>query len=176
MNDLLVDRKMVLMKVLNLCHRMNDRLVDLNSDDVLVDHCMNDRLGDRKMVVNLAANLCHRRNDRLDDLNSDDVRRDRKMVLKMDVSLELRRTDLLGDQMTGVSRVNRRSGVHPNAQLVYEHRVDLKIDLECYVRHDRSLGVMMDGMTDGNRDHHVSDRLDDQMTDANLDVMNHHVK
>jgi hypothetical protein len=59
-------------------------------------------------------------------------------------------TDDRNDLKTDGNHVNRRFGVHPNAQLVYEHRVDLKIDPECYAPRDL-------------------------MMDATLDVMNHHV-
>jgi hypothetical protein len=59
------------------------------------------------------------------------------------VSHGLRMSDPLDGRSLDVSRVNRRSGVHLNAQLVYEHRVDLTIDPECYVRRDRNLDVTM---------------------------------
>jgi hypothetical protein len=51
--------------------------------------------------------------------------------------------DQLDDLTMDVSRVNRRSGVHLNAQMVHDHRVDLTIDPECYVRRDRNLDVTM---------------------------------
>jgi hypothetical protein len=93
------------------------------------------------MGVSLDVSRGHHMNGLLDDLmmvvnhvNRNYVRRDQKMVVMMDVS-----------------RVNRRTGVHLNAQLVYEHRVDLTIDPECYVRRD-------------------------QMKDVNLDAMNLHVR
>ena len=89
-----------------------------------------------------------------------------------------------------VSHVNRRTGVHLNAQLVYEHRVDLTIDPECYVLHDQNLFAMMDvilfrhtSVTDdhsmsGKKNHCVDLKIDpecyvrrDPKMDVNLDVM-----
>jgi hypothetical protein len=98
---------------------------------------------DRSLGVMMDVNLYHRMNDRLDDLNSDDVRHDPRTGVSLDVSHGLRMSDLLDGRSLDVSRVNRRSGVHLNAQLVYEHRVDLTIDPECYVRRDRNLDVTM---------------------------------
>ncbi len=140
----------------SLCLRMNDpldgHLKDDDRHDALVDHRMN-------------------ATDDLNDLNLD---------VKMDVSHGLRMNVRLGDQNLDASRVNRRSGVHLNAQLVYEHRVDLTIDPECYVRHDRNLDVNSDVsrghhtnvtddrndltmvvMMDGSHDRRMNDRLDD---------------
>jgi hypothetical protein len=77
-------------------------------------------------------------------MNAMDDRNDLKMDGNSDVRLCHRMYDLLGDRSLGASRVNRRTGVHLNAQLVYEHRVDLTIDPECFVRHDPKLGENLD--------------------------------
>ena len=84
-------------------------------------------------------NLGDDHHDALDDhrMNVTDDRNDLKTDGNLGVSLCHRMNDLLGDQNLDVSRVNRRTDVHLNAQLVYEHRVDLTIDPECYVRHDQ---------------------------------------
>ncbi len=54
------------------------------------------------------------------------------------------RKNEMDDHLMDGNRVNRRSGVHPNAQMVHDHRVDLTIDPVCYVRHDQNLVVMTD--------------------------------
>ena len=141
--------------------RMNDLLDDqsLVDDhrDVPVGHRMNvtDDRNDLKMDETTDGNLCHRMSDPLDDRNLDDDRHDvlgdlRKNVmddrndLMMVVNLLNRNCALHDPKMVvnlDVSRVNRRTGVHLNAQLVYEHRVDLTIDPECYVRRDLKMVV-----------------------------------
>ena len=111
-------------------------------------------LDDRKMGVKMDGNL-YRHTNVTDDRN------DLKMGGTTDVSRGHRMSDRLDDQNLDVSRVNRRTGVHLNAQLVYEHRVDLTIDPECYVRHDL--------MTDGNLDVSLCHRMNDLLDDRNLD-------
>jgi hypothetical protein len=129
----------------------NDQLDDLNLVANRVSR--NCALRDPKTDGNLDVSLCHHTNDRLDDHLKDDDHRDVLVDHRMNV------TD---DRKTDANRVSRRSGVHLNAQLVYEHRVDLTIDPECYVRHDLSL----DAMTDGSHDHRTSDLLGDLSLDA----------
>ena len=160
------DLKMDGSLVVNRGRRMNDRLGDLNlvakMDGNLCRHT--NVTDDRNLGVTKVGNRDHRKNgmdDRNDlmmvvcHVNRNCVRHDRKTDVNLDgttdVSRGLHMSDLLVDQNLDVNRVNRRTGVHLNAQLVYEHRVDLTIDPECYVRRD-------------------------QMTDVNLDAMSHRVK
>jgi hypothetical protein len=157
---------------------MSDRLVDHSTDDDLKMDAsrglrMNDQLDDhhdRKMDGNL-----YRHTNVMDDRKTDessDVSRDLRMndllvYRNLDVSRDRHMNDPLDDLTMDVSRVNRRSGVHLNAQMVHDHRVDLTIDPECYVRRDLSL----DAMTDGSHDHRRSDLLGDhhdRKMDGNL--------
>jgi hypothetical protein len=112
---------------------------------------MNDWLDDHSMGVDLMTDGSHdhHMNDPLDDLTMD-VSRDRHM------------NDPLDDLTMDVSRVNRRSGVHLNAQMVHDHRVDLTIDPECYVRRD----LMTDVNLDVSLYLHMNDPLDDHSMDA----------
>ena len=135
----------------NLCRRMSDRLDDQNLDvnrvnrncvrrDQKMDGTTDDRKMGVKMDVKMDGNL-YRHTNVTDDRN------DLTMVVSLDVSRGHRMSDRLDDQNLDVSRVNRRTGVHLNAQLVYEHRVDLTIDPECYVRHDLMTDVNLDAMS-----------------------------
>ena len=119
------------MKGGNLYRRMN--VMDDRNDLMMVVNLLNRNcaLRDLKTGASLGVNRGHRMNGLLDDLN-------------LDVSRGHRMSDRLDDQNLDVSRVNRRTGVHLNAQLVYEHRVDLTIDPECYVRRDRKMGENSD--------------------------------
>ena len=114
---------------------------------------------DQKMVVMMDASRGLHMNDLLDDHSMDDglmkggnlYRRmnvmDDRNDLMMVVNLLNRNCALHDpkmDVMMDASRANRRTGVHLNAQLVYEHRVDLTIDPECYVRRDRKMGENSD--------------------------------
>jgi hypothetical protein len=127
---------------MNVTGDRNDLMKGVNSG---VSHGlrMSDPLDDQNLDVMMDGNLCLRMSDPLDDLNSDDVRHDPRTGVSLDVNHGHRMNDLLDGRSLDVSRVNRRSGVHLNAQLVYEHRVDLTIDPECYVRRDRNLDVTM---------------------------------
>jgi hypothetical protein len=103
--------------------------------------------------ANLAANLCHRMNDLLGGQNSD---------VMTDASRGLHMNDLLDDlnlgAMTSVNLCHRKNDLMGD-RMTDENRDRRKnvTDDRC----DRNLDV----------DHH-----DDLMMDANLDVMNHHVK
>jgi hypothetical protein len=120
--------------------------LDDDHHDVLGDLRMNamDDRNDLMMDVNLLNRNCVR-HDRIPDVNSDgttDVNLYRHTNGRLD--------DLNLDVKMDASRVNRRSGVHLNAQLVYEHRVDLTIDPECYALRDPKMDVNLDAMS-----HHV---------------------
>ena len=166
-----------------------DDLSDLNLDDDLkadVSLCRNSYVMKSHRVDLLIDPPCYvsrglRMNDRLGDQNLVYDHRDVPVGHRMIVM------DVPNDLMVVVNHVNRRTGVHLNAQLVYEHRVDLMIDPECYVRHDR----MTDGTTDVSRGHDMNGLLDDlnldvnllnrncarhdRKMDVNLDVMSHRV-
>jgi hypothetical protein len=113
-------------------HRMSDRLDDHLKDDdhhhVLVDHRTN-VLDDLKMAVNLDANHVNR-NCALPDLMTG---------VNLDVSRDLRKSDLLGDRPMGGDHRDVLVGHHMNVMgdlkmvLMKCHRVDLPIDPECYV-------------------------------------------
>ena len=151
-----------------------DDLSDLNLDDDLkadVSLCRNSYVMKSHRVDLLIDPPCYvsrglRMNDRLGDQNLVYDHRDVPVGHRMIVM------DVPNDLMVVVNHVNRRAGVHLNAQLVYEHRVDLMIDPECYVRHDR----MTDGTTDGNLYRHTNvmgDRNDLKM-DGTTDVSRGH--
>jgi len=142
----------------NLCRRMNDRLDDQMTDvmtdgshdhrmsDLLDDHSMDDDhhgalvghrkngMDDRKTDENSDVSRGLHMSDRLDDRRTDDDHHDVLVGRRKNV------TDDRNDLKTDGNHVNRGSGVHPNAQSVCEHRVDLKIDPECYAPRD----LMMD--------------------------------
>lgn len=140
-----------------------DDLSDLNLDDDLkadVSLCRNSYVMKSHRVDLLIDPPCYVR-DLQTDGNSDG-----NLYRHMNVM------DDRNDLMMVVNHVNRRTGVHLNAQLVYEHRVDLMIDPECYVRHDRMTDGTTDGTTDGNLYRHTNvmgDRNDLKM-DGTTDV------
>ena len=187
------DRKMVLMKVVNPCHRMNDQPDDLNLGvnlDVSLYLRRNDLLDDHR-DLNLDGmtdgNLCHRMSDLLVDRKLDDVRHGLTMGddLMTDVSHDLRMNGQLGDlNLDASSDVNlcRRmndllvdhSMDDDHRDVLVDHHTNVTDDRNLDVSHanrncvrrDRSLGVMKDG----NRGHHMSDRLDDRKMVATKNV------
>ena len=176
MNDPLVDQSLVVMMVLNHDHRMNDLLVDQNlgdgHHDDLVDHHKNVTDDQNDLMTDVSrAN----RNCALHDLN---------LVVMTDVSLCHRMNDLLADRSLGVNRANRNCV-----------RRDLKTDENLDVNHVNRNYVLpdqkMDGNLGGNLCHRMNDLLDghlmgvnrvnrncaprDLKMDGNLDAMSHRV-
>jgi len=160
----------------NLCHRMNDLLVDQNlgdgHHDDLVDHHKNVTDDQNDLMTDVSrAN----RNCALHDLN---------LVVMTDVSLCHRMNDLLADRSLGVNRANRNCV-----------RRDLKTDENLDVNHVNRNYVLpdqkMDGNLGGNLCHRMNDLLDghlmgvnrvnrncaprDLKMDGNLDAMSHRV-
>jgi hypothetical protein len=164
MNDLLGDRMTDGNLDVSLCHRMNvkDDRNDLNlgvTMDASHDLRTNDRLDDHLKGDDRRGALDGHRKNEMDDQN------DLKTDVNLDVSLcrRMNGTDDRNDLKMDVNHVNRRSGVHLNAQLVYEHRVDLSIDPECYALRDLMMGANVDDDLHGLN-------LDETMVVKNLHV------
>ena len=163
-------------------------VVDLNLDD--------DR-NDRNSVVMTDGNLCHRTNDLQDDLNLDGMMDgnhrgvligryncaldDRNLGVNLDVSLYLRRNDLLDDHrdlnldgMTDGNLCHRMSDLLVDRKLDdVRHGLTMGDDLMTDVSRVNRNCVLLDQkmvlMKDGNRGHHMSDRLDDRSLDVMMD-------
>jgi hypothetical protein len=129
-------------------------MMDGNHRGVLVGR-YNCALDDRNSVVMTDGNLCHRTNGRPDDLNLDDVRHGLTMGddLMTDVSLDLRKSDLLVDRNLDDVRRDRKMALMTDVNLC--HRMSDQLDdlmtgvsrvNHKYVRRDPNLVVKMGGM------------------------------